>query len=274
MSFDNRTQLHDNQTNTYAKSNPLYEPEPFYSKPLAQSVGEKLKSKRLELCWSLEDVAKACKIDLAYLSRIERGERRPSPSLLAALAKALKLPEAELGVKRRRKPGRPKGSKDKKPRNVNLIDRGWLPRDQMRDLKRKITDLLESRTAKRLTDAAKMVGLSPRKAYQWKYEDKDWQNELRIIDQIEADELENELEINKSVVRGSAIAFRLKKLRPEYRDNYRFVVTDYGLKDLITELKQVTEAKQPQISVQDLIPAETTAVSTSLALKGEEKGKK
>lgn len=78
--------------------------------------------------------------------------------------------------------------------------------------------------------------------------------------QIQADRLEKELDnMNNPVAR----IFRLKKLRPEYRDNYRATVVSDSMEKLLTKLteigQKVLEARQePPIEAEyKLIPEET-----------------
>lgn len=67
-------------------------------KPFAE-IGTLLRNLRLRRGMSQFDVAKAVGINNSYLSRIENGERRPSPKILTKFADILDYPYDELVVK-------------------------------------------------------------------------------------------------------------------------------------------------------------------------------
>lgn len=60
-------------------------------------LGEKIKKRRLELRWSLDELAQKSKVSKAYLSQLESGEsERPSAKILYNIAIVLGMSIAEL----------------------------------------------------------------------------------------------------------------------------------------------------------------------------------
>ena len=62
----------------------------------AESLGQRLKRRRKELCLSQAELARQAQINQGYLSEIERDRRRPSRQVIGALAAALNVPMAVL----------------------------------------------------------------------------------------------------------------------------------------------------------------------------------
>jgi transcriptional regulator with XRE-family HTH domain len=63
-----------------------------------KTVGDVIRNKREELGLLLRHVSAKLDIDQAILSKIERGERKPSKELIIQLAEVLKLDKKELLV--------------------------------------------------------------------------------------------------------------------------------------------------------------------------------
>lgn len=61
-----------------------------------QAVGRVLRAERRSQARTLQDVADAAQVSLAFLSEIERGRKQPSSEVLAALSRALKLDVADV----------------------------------------------------------------------------------------------------------------------------------------------------------------------------------
>ena len=55
-------------------------------------LGEVIRARRKDQGRSLRDVAAAARVSLGYLSEVERGRKKPSSELLAAICEALDLP--------------------------------------------------------------------------------------------------------------------------------------------------------------------------------------
>jgi len=64
--------------------------------PAGSSLGERIRYHRRRLCLRQAELARKAGINQGFLSEIERGRRKPSPSTLNALAAALGLPPAVL----------------------------------------------------------------------------------------------------------------------------------------------------------------------------------
>lgn len=67
-----------------------------FSKSSLESLGERLKARRVLKGLTLQELSDASGVHNSYIGRIERGERRPSASVLLQLAKPLGFAEAEL----------------------------------------------------------------------------------------------------------------------------------------------------------------------------------
>lgn len=61
-----------------------------------QAVGRVLRAERRSQARTLQDVADAAQVSLAFLSEIERGRKQPSSEVLAALSRALKMDVADV----------------------------------------------------------------------------------------------------------------------------------------------------------------------------------
>lgn len=61
------------------------------NKKLVKAVGERIRSLRLELKISQEELANEADIPLSQIGRIERGETNPTISTLFVIAEALKI---------------------------------------------------------------------------------------------------------------------------------------------------------------------------------------
>jgi len=61
------------------------------NKKLVKAIGERIRSFRLELQLSQEELANEAEIPLSQIGRIERGETNPTISTLFVIAEALKI---------------------------------------------------------------------------------------------------------------------------------------------------------------------------------------
>ena len=145
--------------------------------------------------------------------------------------------------------GRPQGSKNNpdahktgpKPGAFRFDKLEGYSIPEVRDLKHKVLELFEQGTVRTLTEAARKLNIRPTLLYTWKESDAEWAHALRLAEQVQADELEAKLDENANPV---AAIFRLKKLRPEYRDNYHLFVETPTLQKLLEELKAAGASKQ------------------------------
>ena len=117
---------------------------------------------------------------------------------------------------------------------------------QRREMRKKqILELLIRGHAQTLTEAAEKVDLSPLTAHKWQRGDPQWAAALDLAREVMADRLETELSRVKSVQESTAIMFRLKVLRPEYRDSYRAPKSESATTELLEDLKRLTNAQTP-----------------------------
>jgi len=131
----------------------------------------------------------------------------------------------------RKKPGR-------KPTSSRIVEK--LTPKEILKVKQAILTLIEAEEADNLTEACKKIGMSPLQAYWWLDHDAEWAGRIRQAQNIVADRLEADLDaMNNPVAR----IFRLKKLRPEYRDNYRFDITSEALEKLLKELLDLAKSE-------------------------------
>ena len=127
----------------------------------------------------------------------------------------------------RKKPGR-------KPKSSKYIEK-MTPKEILK-VKQAIVTLIAAEEADNLTEACRIIGISALKVYYWLENDAEWAGMVREAQNIKADRLEADLDnMNNPVAR----IFRLKKLRPEYRDSYKFDITSEALEKLLKELKEL-----------------------------------
>lgn len=142
---------------------------------------------------------------------------------------------------------RPIGSKSRpgaqksgpKPKSAKIVE--ILTTEEILQVKQAILELIEAEEADNITEACEILGFPKLKAFYYSFDDKEWANQIRQAQQIKADRLEADLDaMNNPVAR----IFRLKKLRHEYRDTYKFDLTNESLEKLLRELKELAKPKQ------------------------------
>lgn len=112
-----------------------------------------------------------------------------------------------------------------------------LKPEQIIEKKVEILDLLSNGQAGTLTEAAKIIGVRPVQVYHWNQTDKDFQEMVKLVREVKADEIETYLRGNKNLV---AQIFLLKGYRPMFRDSYRVVeIRDEKTKELLEELRKL-----------------------------------
>jgi transcriptional regulator with XRE-family HTH domain len=62
----------------------------------SESIGQRIRARRVELGWTLAEVAEKSGLSLPYVSNLERGRGNPTLEALTALANALEVPLARL----------------------------------------------------------------------------------------------------------------------------------------------------------------------------------
>lgn len=124
--------------------------------------------------------------------------------------------------------GRPIGSKTKAK-----IKLPFYTPEVVKNIKLDILKLFDNGTIENLSDASEHTGVSKLMLYSWRKSDKAWRDALnqaeepiadRLLQEILADTMPNGKTISMPYV--TARLFRVKKIRPEYRDAYHFVVDD------------------------------------------------
>jgi len=130
-----------------------------------------------------------------------------------------------------KKPGRISGS-------TKLVEQ--FTDRQIKQIKQSIIEMIECEEADNLSQAADKLNMPKTKLYFWAHTDKDWASQLKAAENIKADRLEEAIDNLHNVV---GYIFRLKKLRHEYRDSYKFDVTSEGLEKLLAELKVAGKGK-------------------------------
>ncbi len=169
--------------------------------------------------------------------------------------------------------GRPKGGRNRegsakpgpKPHAYHLSG-DWTDR-QIRDKKLKILELLSNGTATTLSDAATMAGVRPANVWHWNETDPDFQSMLKLTDEVVADRIEKDIQTSKNPI---LMMFLLKKIRPEYRDNYRTYEVSGKLTELLEKLRELACPKQlpPSVTVEAIeIPAPKPAILEKLEAK-------
>lgn len=138
--------------------------------------------------------------------------------------------------------GRPVGAQNKpggqkpgpKLGHYNIVEK--LTVEEVLEVKQAILQLIEAEEADNITEACEIIGFPKLKAYHYWDKDPLWKNQIKQAQEIKADRLEAKLDKANSPV---AAIFRLKGLRPQYRDNYKFDISSEALENLLKELKEV-----------------------------------
>jgi repressor LexA len=71
-------------------------PHASISRRARESIGDRIQRRRRELCMTQQQLAAAAGVNQGFISQIERGDARPRPRTLDALAVVLNLPQAVL----------------------------------------------------------------------------------------------------------------------------------------------------------------------------------
>ncbi len=104
-----------------------------------------------------------------------------------------------------------------------------------------------------LSQASELVGVTKLALYSWRKSDKTWRDLLnqaeqpiadRLLKEILVDTMPNGKTINMPYV--TARLFRVKKIRPEFRDSYHFVVEDSKIIEHLEALKALAKQEKPK----------------------------
>jgi len=111
------------------------------------------------------------------------------------------------------------------------------------DYKVEVLQLLATGEVHTISDAARKLGIDPTRVHAWAYNDKDFQEMLRLSHEVVADNIETRLQESKHFI---PLIFLLKGYRPMFRDSYKFDVSNEALEKLLGELR---ELKEPKVEV-------------------------
>lgn len=154
---------------------------------------------------------------------------------------------------------RTKGSRNKYP-SKRLVNKGRMPTITMEeqfDQKHKIIQLLCDGTAQTISDAARQCGLKPVNVWHWGRTDPDFKDALYAAQEVLADTLERKLTDSHNFI---PWMFLLKKIRPEYKDNYRFDGTSSKMQEILEELSKLS--KEPkQLPAPNIIEGQFVGIS-------------
>lgn len=113
--------------------------------------------------------------------------------------------------------------------------------EEVGQLKEQVIALIALGEAENLSQACRQLEVDPLTAYRWESTDKRFKEEVNLAQQVVADRLEEDLDrMNNPLAR----IFRLKKLRPEYRDNAPQPVSS-NFQELLRELRKAGEPREP-----------------------------
>ena len=104
-------------------------------------------------------------------------------------------------------------------------------------------EALTSGSARTIAGAARICGIKPIQAHNWAQHDKEFHEAIEMAGQVLADDLEDELRNNANFI---PKMFLLKKLRPSYRDSYKFEFTTEPLEKLLKELKDLKKPEEEE----------------------------
>jgi len=138
--------------------------------------------------------------------------------------------------------GRPKGS----PNKPKAKPKEQYSPEVVVWAKAEVLRLFDAEQIDSLSEASEKVGVSKLTLFAWRKADKAWRNSLnqaeqpiadRLLREILVDTMPNGKTVNMPYV--TARLFRIKKIRPEYRDAYKFVVEDSRVLEHLEALKRL-----------------------------------
>ncbi len=105
-----------------------------------------------------------------------------------------------------------------------------------------------------LSQASELVGVTKLALYSWRKADKTWRDLLnqaeqpiadRLLKEILVDTMPNGKTINMPYV--TARLFRIKKIRPEFRDSYKFIVEDSKVIEHLEALRKLASIDSSKV---------------------------
>lgn len=135
---------------------------------------------------------------------------------------------------------------------------------QVIEYKAQILSILDAGGAKTLASAARAVGVSPTKVYDWNKDDNVFSGQVKQAQKVLADRLIEELLDDYEAKMPQVVAkiFIIKGLCPEFRDNFRTVEfkDERGVK-ILEELRRLAE-KTPKVLIATPEPEENLLAET------------
>jgi hypothetical protein len=144
--------------------------------------------------------------------------------------------------------GRKKGGKNRPgsaktgPKYDNLP--GKFTSAEVAEIKKAVINLMEAEEVDNVSQAADYLGVPKVRMYSWYRNDPEWRKEVHYIDDIKADRLESTLDKSGNVI---GIIFRLKKLRPEYRDSHKFKETSERIEQFLATLTKLAQESKTEV---------------------------
>jgi len=130
---------------------------------------------------------------------------------------------------------------------IDLVPGAALDKATIAKAKRAILERIESEEADNISEACDLLEIPKTRAHGWAKSDKHWGNLIAQAQQIKADRLEARLDTLTGKGEVIGLIFRLKKLRPEYRDTYRIDIHNESLEKLLQELRAMRQLPQGQV---------------------------
>jgi len=108
--------------------------------------------------------------------------------------------------------------------------------EEILDAKVEILRLLTDGVVKTVAEAARAIGLSPARVYNWSKSDKDFRELMSSVYEVIADDIEKGFIEGKDYIPKMML---LKGYRPRFRDNFRLEFTTEKVENFLEELKEI-----------------------------------
>jgi len=113
---------------------------------------------------------------------------------------------------------------------------GSMTDEEILDAKVEILRLLTDGVVKTVAEAARAIGLSPARIYNWCKSDKDFQGLMASVYEVIADDIEKGFIEGKDYIPKMML---LKGYRPRFRDNYKIDFNTEKIETFLQELKEI-----------------------------------
>jgi hypothetical protein len=148
--------------------------------------------------------------------------------------------------------GRRKGSHNKpdaqktgpKPSPYSIVRKlPAMTAPEILDAKVAILEILTEGSVNTVAAACRMLNIPPMRAYNWIRTDKDFQEYLKDIQEVIADDIEETFLDGKNDIPKMML---LKGIRPKYRDNFKIIHSTERLEQDLEELKKLSQPKEEE----------------------------